>query len=86
MRSLCLDYKSRWAELEGEIGAKVPEELKGFLLLKKAGLDEDRLQYVALALNRDWKFKSVEKKLRQLCDNKVLPKLAANQKKENKIS
>ena len=61
MRSLCLDFKSLCVEFEMEIGSKVPEELKGFLLLRKAGLDDDRLQDNVLALNSDWKFESVEK-------------------------
>ena len=76
MSLLCLDFKSRWAELERKIGAKVKESVKGFLILKKAGLDDDLLQDVVLALNRDWKFQSVEKKLRQFYENKVLPKFA----------
>ena len=81
MRALCLDYKGRWANLEREIGSGVPEELKGYLLLKQSGLSEKQLRDVVLALDGDWKINSIEKKLRQLYDNQIIPKIAAQRSK-----
>ena len=60
MRGLCLDYKGRWSNLEREIRSSVPQELNGFLLLKRAGLGETQLRDVILAMNGDWKLKSRE--------------------------